>query len=277
MKSLMRSILGILVVAFFALGITACDRVPVGYVGVKVDKYGSDKGVNAEVKGPGRYYVGFNSEIFPFPTFNQTYIWENNKDGDESFTFNSSQGLSISTDVSISYSIQPDNVVRVFQKYRRGVDEITGIYLRAMVRDALTNQASQMDTEDIYGKGKPRLQKAVFEEVASKAAAVGITVDNVAFVNTMRLPPQVVASINSKIAASQLAQQKETELLSAQADAAKEVAKAEGDAKAMEAKAKVLRDNPELLQAMFYDHWDGHYPQYYSGQGLPTPLFNIAK
>ncbi|MBF3542546.1 hypothetical protein ISG10_33340, partial [Burkholderia pseudomallei] len=35
-----------------------CDNVPAGYVGVKVQRYGDDRGVNVEVKGPGRYFNG---------------------------------------------------------------------------------------------------------------------------------------------------------------------------------------------------------------------------
>ncbi|MBF3401842.1 prohibitin family protein, partial [Burkholderia pseudomallei] len=34
---------------FLAAG---CDNVPAGYVGVKVQRYGDDRGVNVEVKGP---------------------------------------------------------------------------------------------------------------------------------------------------------------------------------------------------------------------------------
>ncbi|CAJ4097182.1 bacteriophage/transposase fusion protein [Burkholderia pseudomallei] len=178
---------------FLAAG---CDNVPAGYVGVKVQRYGDDRGVNVEVKGPGRYFNGPNVDMFIFPTFTQSYVWDKAGKSDESFTFQTVEGLSVNTDIGVSYAIPRENAPKVFQKYRRGVDEITGVYLRAIVRDALNLAGASMAVEDVYGRGKAALQQRVEDEVKANAAKVGISVEKVYFVNQMRLPEQVMNSIN---------------------------------------------------------------------------------
>ncbi|ALB96012.1 bacteriophage/transposase fusion protein [Burkholderia pseudomallei] len=244
---------------FLAAG---CDNVPAGYVGVKVQRYGDDRGVNVEVKGPGRYFNGPNVDMFIFPTFTQSYVWDKAGKSDESFTFQTVEGLSVNTDIGVSYAIPRENAPKVFQKYRRGVDEITGVYLRAIVRDALNLAGASMAVEDVYGRGKAALQQRVEDEVKANAAKVGISVEKVYFVNQMRLPEQVMNSISGKIAATQIAQQKENELRAAEADAAKQVAIAKGEAEALEVKAKALRENSQILQQMAIEKWDGKLPQY---------------
>lgn len=264
-----RALFYALSLTLMAFGLTACDNVPSGYVGVKVQKYGDDRGVQLEVKGPGRYFVGPTADIFVFPTFTQSYVWDKAGQSDESFSFQTVEGLSVNADIGISYSIPRENAPKVFQKYRRGVDEITSVYLRAMVRDSLNMAAASMGVEDVYGKGKSELQSKVEKEVKEEAAKVGITVEKVYFVGEMRLPDQIRNSISNKMAAAQQAQQKETELKSAEADAAKKIATAKGDAEAIRITAEALARNPLYLQDKALDKWNGVLPQYMGAGQIP--------
>lgn len=252
--------------------LTGCDSVPAGYVGVQVERYGDDRGVNMEVKNPGRYFNGPNVDMYLFPTFTQTYVWGKSGEVDESFTFQSVEGMSLGADVGISYFIEKDKAAAVFQKYRKGVEEITGTVLRAKVRDALTKVASTMNVESLYGAGKAELQSKVEQLVKASAAKDGITVDTLYFVGNIRLPEQVMRSVNAKIAATQIAQQKENELRAAEADAAKAIAIAKGEAEAVEIKARALRENPQVLQQMAIEKWDGRLPQVTSAN---TPFVNL--
>ncbi len=256
------------------LFLTGCDNVPAGNVGVQVERYGDDRGVNIQVKTPGRYFNGPNVDMFIFPTFTQSKVWDNRKDeeevgADESFTFQTVEGLSVNTDLGISYFITPENTAKVFQKYRKGVDEITSVYLRAMVRDALNRAGASVAVEDAYGKGKAALQDAVEADVKKRAAEVGITVEKVYFVNQMRLPAAVMESINGKIAATQIAQKKENELRAAEADAAKAVAQARGEAEAARIRGEALRTNPQVLEQLALEKWDGKLPQYMGSGSVP--------
>ena len=269
------------------LVLAACTKVPAGNVGVMVDLYGSAKGVQAQELGAGRYWVGYNQELYIFPTFTQTYTWaaspNEGKAHDESITFQSIEGLPINTDVGVTYHVTPDKVSLLFQKYRRGLDEITDIYIHNMIRDSFVELGSQLPIEDIYGKGKEALVEGVQAKVQKQVSDIGIVIEKIYLVNTLRLPGAVGAAINAKIAATQMAQQRENEVQQSKAEAQKEIAKAQGtaqsmlinaqaEAQALKLRGDALRENPSLVQLNAIDKWDGHLPNVNGGN---TPFINI--
>lgn len=268
------------------LSLVACTKVPPGNVGVKVYLLGGSKGVDHEVLGVGRYWIGWNEELFIFPTFQQNYVWTKSKeegsDKDESITFQTREGLTVNADVGISYSIRPEKVSDIFQKYRRGIDEITNTFLRNAVRDSFNSFSSKMSVEDVYGAGKEELLKAVHSQVSQDMSQKGIVVDKIYLIGQMRLPDTIIAALNSKIEATQRAQQRENEVQEARAEADKQVAQAEGKAKSLlevakaEAEANRLRQQTltaELIQYETVKKWDGKLPQYSGGGSVP--LLNI--
>lgn len=274
-----------------------CSKVPAGNVGVKVYLLGGSKGVDNEVLGVGRYWIGWNEELYLFPTFQQNKSWTKDKTegspSDQSFTFQTKEGLSVNTDIAISYTIQPEKVAILFQRYRKGVSEITDIYLRNLVRDALVQEASVRSVEAVYGEGKNDLIADVKKMVSEKMTPTGITIDMISFIGDMRLPANVIASINAKIEATQRAQQRENELREAKAQAEKQVAKAKGDAesevKIAEGQAAAIKINaeaqaeanmklsksltPELVEYIKSQKWDGRLPQVTGSTGT---LLNLS-
>ena len=121
------SLLALLMLCAFC--IAGCSKVEAGYVGVKVNLLGGDKGVDSEVLGVGRYWIGWNEELYLFPTFQQTVAWQGDKGVNGAFQFQSKEGLPLSADVSMSFTVNPEMVFVLFQKYRKGIDEITNVYL----------------------------------------------------------------------------------------------------------------------------------------------------
>lgn len=260
---------------FGALTLAGCSKVPAGYQGVIVNLYGSEKGVDAQPVGVGRYWVGWNQELYTFPTFLQNYTWTKADGGtDESITMQTSEGLSINTDVGITYNIKPENVVKVFQKYRLGIDEITNTFLRNMVRDAMNNVASTMTVEQLYGSQKEDFINKVNTIVKQEASGAGIDVDKIYLIGTFRLPETVVDSINSKIQATQNAQKVENEVATAKAEAQKTIIEAQARAQANEIVSKSLTS--EFLQYQALQKWDGKLPQVTSGS-TPFVRLNDAK
>jgi regulator of protease activity HflC (stomatin/prohibitin superfamily) len=277
----------LLAISFLAVLSACCggcfQKVPAGNVGVMVDLYGSNKGVQAQEVGVGRYWVGYNQELFLFPTFTQTYTWTAGEKINESITFQSIEGLPINTDVGVTYHVTPDKVSILFQKYRRTLDEITDTYIHNMVRDAFVEEASQLPIETIYGKGKTALVTAVQNHVQEQVAPIGLVIEKIYLVGTLRLPPAVGNAINAKAAASQMAEQRQNELAQSQAEAQKEIAASQGvaqaklivaeaEAKAIKLKGDALKDNPALVQWSAIDKWNGVLP---SVSGGATPFINI--
>ena len=278
--------LATMVACGLAVAFTAgCTRIEAGYVGVKVDKFGDDRGVNIETLPPGVHVTGWNTDIHKFPTFTQSKIWDNKEPVNEEFMFQTKEGMSVSTDLGVSYYIPKEEASKVFQKYRKGVDEITNVVLRGVVRDTLNIEGSRVAVESAYGEGKGELQQRVQSMVQAQAKEFGVVVEKAYFVNEMRLPAEVIASINKKLAANQIAAQKQNELASAIADAEKVKAAAEGEKQAAILKAQgesealrilgdALRQNPNVAELRAIEKWDGKLPQTMV-PNASTPFVNL--
>lgn len=262
--------------------IAACSYVPAGNVGVKVNLLGGEKGVDSEVLSVGRYWLGWNEELYLFPTFMQNYVWTAGVDegspDDESISFQTADGMTANADLGISYSIDPEKVSLIFQTYRRGVEEITDTFLRNMVRDALVKQASNKPIEYVYGAGKSDLLASVQKDVADQVGPLGINIGKIYWIGEIRLPQTVIDSINAKNAATQMAQQRQNEVAQAKAEADKKIEDARGTAESIlrvadaQAKAnKLLAQSltPEFVQYQAITKWDGILPKMTGSAAVP--------
>ncbi len=226
-----------------------------------------------------------NEDLFLFPTFTQNYVWtraaEEGSPTNEELTFQTKEGMSVTADVGISYFIREKEVANVFKKYRKGVEEITDIFLRNEVRDAMVKAASKRPIESVYGEGKAEFMNEVYITVKNSVDSIGIQVEKIYLIGDLRLPENVIAALNAKIAATQLAQQKENEVQASKAEALKSVAAAEGKAKSIEIEAKAQAEanrilaasiTPTLVEYKRIEKWDGKLPYYTGG---PTPMLNV--
>ena len=284
-----RYLIGAAFAVFLLLNSVACSHTYVnpGYVGVKVYLHGSSKGVDHEILTPGAYYIGMNEEVYLFPTFLQNYNYtkssQEGKPIDESFSFQDKQGMTISSDVGISYSFASDKIDKVFQKFHKGPEEITNVFLRSILRDSFNRVASTRDIQDIYGPGKAQFITDVQNEVVKQAVTYGIQVEKVLLINELRLPGEIVRALNEKNMATQKAMQAENELRVTQAEAAKQVAQAVGAANAKVTYAKGEAEanrlvaasiTPTLVEKMRVEKWDGHMPQV---QGSGSSILDMRK
>ncbi|AVL11878.1 hypothetical protein C6C13_25105 [Escherichia coli] len=148
------------------MGLVGCDRVEPGNVGIKVNKLGDDKGVG-EVVGVGRYWTGWNTEVYIFPTFKQMKTY------DEPFSFQMSDGTTIGYHIGVAYKVDPSKVTTVFQTYRKGVDDITDTDLRQKIADALNRLASKMTTDKFIDGGKSELLDAALKDIQEEMTPIG--------------------------------------------------------------------------------------------------------
>lgn len=282
--SMTKKIAALLVVVFALIGgLIFCnlEKVEAGYVGVRVNLLGSNKGVDTEVLGVGRYWIGWNQELYKFPIFKQTVGWTSNNKNSGAFQFQSKEGLSLSANVSMSYTLDESKISILFQTYRRGIDEITDTYLYNTVRDTMVQFASSRIAENLYGEGKTEFISDVTESIKKRLAPVGINIDYIAIVGNVWLPAQVKQAIDAKVQAGQVAAQRETEVATARAEAEKAVAKAEGEARSRKAIADanayaIIKEaeaqkkanellassiTPDLIEYNRTRKWDGKLPQ----------------
>ena len=275
----------LLLLLMLLLTFLGCSRVESGHVGIKVNLLGGNKGVDTEVLGVGRYWISPNEDLYIFPTFQQNYVWTKDKaessPDNEEISFQTMEGMSVSADVGITYHLEESKIPDIFQKYIKGVEEITDVYMRNNVRDALNSVASKYKVEYVYGQGKTDLLLEVQEKVKSELGDIGIIVDKLYWIGSVRLPHNVIQALNTKIEATQRAEQRENELRESEADAKKKIAIADGEAKSQisrasgeaksmlliadaEAKSNRLIANSLSDRIIAYEKakaWDGRLPQ----------------
>ena len=274
-------ILGLLAVLLLA----SCSKVPAGHVGVKYYLLGTDKGVDSEELKPGRYYIGWNEELYLFPTFRQNKTWTSDERegsyGDDDFNFQSKKGLKLSASVGLEYHVPAENVSGIFQKYKRGLDEITDKVLRNSVRDAFNKASSTRSAEQMYGEGKVAFLTEVDSIARSEAVSRGIEIDDIFLIGNIVIPETVTNALNKKIEATQKAEQRENELRQAIAEAAKLVAEADGiaESRVIGAKAEAEANRvinksltPTLVKYETIKRWDGKLPQV---SGSSTPFIDL--
>lgn len=241
------------------------ERIPPGAVGVVVNMMGSDQGVEPEELHTGLHIVAPWKSVYQFPTFEQNHVW----DHERRMVFQSAEGLVVSADVGLTYHLQPDKIYLLFQKYRRGMDEITDIFVRNNVRDAINRCAGKLKIEDLYGSEKDAFFDAVQAMVSKELDPLGITISRIYLIGRLHFPENVVAALNAKIEATQRAQQRENELREAQAQAQKVIATSHGQAEALLIGAKAEAEanhilsksvTPELIKWQAVQKWDGELP-----------------
>jgi regulator of protease activity HflC (stomatin/prohibitin superfamily) len=288
-------LLVVLVLSLFLLRVT---RIEAGHVGVEINLAGKQRGASEiPVRTGWVVYSPVSTQIIEFPTYVQTVKWtKDTSEGhplNEEMGFNSKEGMEIFVDVSLSYAIEPLKAPDFYVKYRvADMDMFTHGILRDVVRNSLNEVASTYVVEDIYGEKKAEFLHKVQQMIEEKLAPVGVGVQQFGFIGAPRVPAVIATAITAKAQAIQQAERARNELATTQAEAAKKIAEAEGDAKSLvtraqgEADANRIRQNsltPQLLELRkiennraLIDKWNGQLPTVESGSGgmilqLPKP------
>jgi regulator of protease activity HflC (stomatin/prohibitin superfamily) len=264
-------------IIFFTAWVFCFKMISPDYVGVVVDLLGDNKGVEAKEMHVGMHWISPWKTVYQFPIFEQNDTWEGDREG---FHFQTAEGMAVSADMGITYHLRSECIPMVFQKYRRGMDEITHTFIRNYIRDAINKAASRTHIEELYS-GKATFFEDVERHVREDLSPIGIEITRIYLIGRFHFPPNVIAALNSKIEANQRAQQRENELREAEAEAKKQIAKADGQARCAvvqaesEAKANNLLSKSvtaELIQWQAVQKWDGKLLSVTSGV---TPFIQV--
>jgi regulator of protease activity HflC (stomatin/prohibitin superfamily) len=263
----------ILLISAMALLLVACGQVKPGHVGIKINQFGSGAGVSAEPLQVGTYFTPFGTNIIEYPVFTQTYTYTasptENGATNEEFTFNDKNGLNISADIGVSYSVNPDLAPKLYSKFRTDATGLVANQIRNAIRNALNDQASVLGVEEIYGPKKEALLNQVQADVAKYFQPYGLNIEKLFWAGTLRLPQSVHDQINLRIANEQAALAAQANVATATANAQAKVEQAKGDATANQLIAESLRTNPGIIQLRAIEKWDGKLPTYESNGPLP--------
>lgn len=248
-------------------------KVPAGNTGVIVNMMGDNKGVAPQETSVGWKWLTWNEELFLFPTFNQNFNINGIKGQDK-------DGMVVGLPLGITLRAQEGAAPLLFKTYRKSMDEIISVNVPQVVRDAVNAESSKVTAETMYGPSKEEFIKRIQTRVQDHFAARGIIIESMYLNGQIDLPAPVVEALNRKIEATQKAQQRENELRQTQAEAAKEVAaaegaktaailRAEGEAQALNIKGAALSKNPGVVELNAIDKWDGKLPTMMGAGAVP--------
>jgi regulator of protease activity HflC (stomatin/prohibitin superfamily) len=245
------------------VGVSSCERIDAGHVGVKVNLYGSGKGISDVTECTGIvFYNPMSTKIYEFPTFIQHKEYKD----ENSFIVNSKDGSEFSVSPIMNYSVQREKVPAIFSKYRRSLPEIEEGFLKTAVYDAFRLAANKYTADGLISN-REIFEVEVRRILISQLAQEGFVLNQ--FTSNLIYPESFKRAINAKNNAVQSALMAENKVKQSEAEAKIKVAKAKGDAEALltnaraEAESNKLRQQtltPLLIQQQWIEKWRGNVP-----------------
>jgi len=257
------------------LFLAGCTTIAPGHVGIMVNKYGSNRGVSDYTTTTG--FVAYNpisTSVVEYPTYTQTIQWTaspvKGEPGDESITFTTKEGVKVNVDVSLSYQLLAEKTPYFYVKFRNDdIQDFTYGYLHNVARNAMNEVGGSYTVEQIMG-GDAAYINAVETSIQSQIKDIGVVISQFGFIGAPRPPQNILESINQAQQAKYNAIRTQNELASTQAEVAKEVAAAEGQAKANRILSDSITENllkqRQLdIQDRWINRWNGVTPTVSSG------------
>jgi regulator of protease activity HflC (stomatin/prohibitin superfamily) len=261
-------------VVLLVVGVFSCERIDAGHVGVKVNLYGSGKGVSDITECTGLvFYNPMSTKIYEFPTYIQHKEYKKSDEGDNSFIVNSKDGSEFSVSPIMNYSVQRDKVPAIFAKYRRSLPEIEEGFLKTAVYDAFRLAANKYTADGLISN-REVFEVEVRRILVSQLQKEGFILNQ--FTSNLIYPDSFKKAINAKNNAVQSALMAENKVKQAEAEAKIKVATANGNAEALlanaraEAESNRLRQQtltPMLIQQQWIEKWKGNVPTTQLGSG----------
>lgn len=236
------------------------ENIDAGNVGIKINLYGSDKGVDNITLVTGRvWYNSWTTKIIEFPTFTQSVDYD-------PFVITTKDAAEFKVDPKLNYHINPDKVPQIYRQYRRPLGEIQQGFMKNTIYDAYRIAANSFTSDSVMSN------REVFENRVQNILTKTLGKDGFIYdqlTSAITPPPSLRQMIDEKNTSIQARLKAENMAKQAEAEAKVLVAKAEGQAKATlikahaEAEANELRRKtltPLLIQQEWVAKWNGVLP-----------------
>ena len=183
-----------LITLFTMLGMSSCgyERVDAGCEGIKVNLYGSDKGVDDVSLVTGAvWYNPFTEQVYEYPTYVQTVDYP-------AFTINAKDGSEFSIDPTISLKIADGKSPQVFKKYRKELKDVINGTLFNYVKDAFRIQLNKYTTDEIVSN-RDMVEKAIEAHLSKALLKENFQLEQLT--SGLKYPQSIVDAVNAKNAA----------------------------------------------------------------------------
>lgn len=250
---------------FLCLSVTSCcEKVDAGCEGIKVNLYGSDKGVDDVSLVTGMvWYNPWTTTIYEYPTYVQTVDYD-------PFTINAKDGSEFTVDPTISLKIVDGKSPEVFRKYRKELSQVIDGTLYNYVKDAFRVQLNKFTTDDIVSK-RDSIENAIEKHLSAALIKENFQLEQLT--SGLKYPNTIVDAVNAKNKAIQDAMKVQNEVAVAKAEAEKVLVRAKAESEANKLREQAL--TPAILQKMWIEKWDGKLPTVNSGSNMMLNLKDL--
>ena len=267
------------IIILSALAITACSRVDVGHEGIIVNKLGGEKGMERESKPVGRYWVGWNEELFVYPVYTQTRVWtDDERSGSsvsEEFNITTKDGGIFAVDIGVNFRVGEGKAPLVFEKWRTSLEAVTDTHVRRLIQDEFTKAGANYTAFEVMSK-RSEIVATVEKKITSYLATYGVVIENV-FMIGITPPLAIRNAMESKMKAVELTSQRQQEVEQTRAEAEKLIVAAQGKAQAIQIEGNALSANPEVLKARAIEKWDGVLPKVTGSSDVMVDVGSITE
>jgi regulator of protease activity HflC (stomatin/prohibitin superfamily) len=289
MKPVLRNLILILLLVVVGIGLTSSflfnwKIIPPGYTGIKVNRL-VDKGITHEDTVTGFvFYNPVQTQLVVYPTFIQRVVWTHDlNEGNpvnEELTFNTKDSVPVNLDVAVSYALSAQRVPEFYVKFRADqIQTFTHGFLRDTARNVVVAVGSEYTFDDVNGPKKEEFLDRIAKQLDAKVNVYGVGIQQFGLIGSLRPPQSLLEAVSAKTKAIQDSIRTENEVRSAEAEAKKRVAIAEGEAAAN--RALVASIDPKLLdwerlklQKDAIAKWNGVVPTVMANGGGGM-LFNL--
>lgn len=236
------------------------ENIDAGNTGVKINLYGSDRGVDNITIVTGRvWYNTWTTKIVEFPTFTQNVDYD-------PFVVTTKDAAEFKVDPKLNYHVNAAMVPQIYRQYRKPLAEIEQQFLRNTIYDAYRIVANSF-TSDSVMSNREKFEDNIQKVLATRLAKDGFVYDQLT--SAITPPASLRQMINQKNASIQARLKAENQAKQAVAEAQVVKAKADGEATATlvraraESEANRLKQQtltPLLLQQLWIQKWDGTLP-----------------
>ena len=258
----MKKLGGFVAAVALVIGVIICMKslvkVPAGYVAVQ---YSANGGVKKEVLNQGWHWKSPMVKTTLYTVgLEQSYLTASKKGDspdDDSFTASSSEGKSMTLELTYTYQYKPNSVADVFTRFKgQSGKEVRDSFIKPNIVSWTKEIVANYKVSDILGSERANINNSVSDYLAKKFEPYGITITNVSLIN-IDVDEDTMKAINAKIKAQQDAEtqaiQNQTNIDKAKADAEAEVTKAQGDADAKVIAAQAEADANAKINSSITD------------------------
>lgn len=258
MKKLGGFVAAIVLVIVAIICMKSLVRVPAGYAAVQ---YNVNGGVEKKVLDQGWHWKSPMVKTTLYTVgLEQSYLTASKKGDspdDDSFTASSSEGKSMTLELTYTYQYKQNSVADVFTRFKgQSGKEVRDSFIKPNIVSWTKEIVANYKVSDILGSERANINSAVSDYLAKKFEPYGITISNVSLIN-IDVDKDTMKAINAKIKAQQDAEtqaiQNQTNIDKAKADAEAEVTKAKGDADAKVIAAQAEADANAKINSSITD------------------------